>query len=91
MPNKLNVILTETDNPYLKPRLPLAGEIELFELGLHSAIISAVFRVRDEDGRLGAPVEIDNPTFTYDHAAATQAGSLQRAYQSEQQRQRSAP
>lgn len=91
MPNKLNVILTDTDNTYLQPRLPLAGEIELFELGLHSAIITAVFRIREDDGRLSAPVEISNPTFTYDHAAATEAGRLQRAYREAQDRQRSEP
>jgi hypothetical protein len=74
MPNRLNVTLTGTTNPYLAPRLPLDGEIELFEIGLHSALIAAVFRIREADGRLGAPVEIANPEFTYRHSEAVERG-----------------
>lgn len=70
----LNVTLTGTTNPYLIPRLPLDGEIELIEIGLHSAIIAAVFRIRDANGNLGAPVEVKEPEFTYQHAAAAEAG-----------------
>jgi len=60
----LNVILTGTDNPYLKP--PVKGEIELFELGLDGTLIQATFRRLEDNGRLAAPVEVKNPTFTYD-------------------------
>lgn len=73
MPNRLNVTLTGTTNPYLAPRLPLDGELELFEIGLHSALISAVFRIRDANGNLGAPVTVAEPEFTYQHAHAQRA------------------
>ena len=74
MPNQLLVTLTGTDNPYLKPRLPLVGMLELFEIGTHGLLISAVFRTRLTDAEradgivkaeFGAPVEVKNPVFTY--------------------------
>lgn len=78
MPNRLNVVLTGTDNPYLADRLPLAGEIELFEIGTSGTIISGVFRIRGEDGRLGAPVQIANPDFAYTHQAVVASARLGR-------------
>lgn len=63
---RMNVTLTATDNGFLSPRLPLRGEIELFELGRDGSLVNAVFRVLHDDGSLGLPVEIANPVFTYD-------------------------
>jgi hypothetical protein len=70
----LLVTLTGTDNPYLRPRLPLEGMLELFEIGTHGRLISAVFRARLTDAErelgqvkveFGAPVDVKNPAFTY--------------------------
>lgn len=63
---RFNVTLTGTSNPYLAGRLPARGEIEVFEVGSRGRLISAVFRVQDEGGRLGAPVVVKDPAFAYD-------------------------
>lgn len=63
---RLNVTLTGTANQYLTDRLPLRGEIELFELGVNGRLINAVFRILSDDGRLGTPVTIAEPSFWYD-------------------------
>ena len=74
MPRTLLVTLTGTDNPYLRPRLPLEGMLELFEIGTHGRLISAVFRARLTDAEreagpvkvpFGAPVEVKHPVFIY--------------------------
>lgn len=65
--HKLNVTLHDTSNPYLKPRLPLRGELEVYEMTVTSDISpgGAVFRALGEDGRLGAPAEVRDIVFTY--------------------------
>lgn len=62
---KLRVTLTGTSNEYLAPRLPLKGELEVFETSLLGGIIKAVFR---EDGGSGGPAEVRDIEFTYSEA-----------------------
>lgn len=69
------VTLTGTANPYLQPRLPLVGLLELFEIGTDGRVITAVFREQMPEGELEervaaggfppGPVVVDEPVFTY--------------------------
>lgn len=64
----LLVLLTDTDNPYLRPRLPLVGLLTVNEMGTHHKIINASFRVADDPRTLdgfSAPVQVKRPVFTY--------------------------
>ena len=66
MSNKLKVTLTGGGNEYLK--YPVNGILELFEIGIHHEIISAVFRVARPEGigiSYGAPVRVAAPQFVY--------------------------
>ena len=63
----LKVRLLNSDNEYLT--YPALGVIEIQEIGVTNEIINAVFRQIGKDGRLGAPVEVRNPTFIYYRAA----------------------
>jgi len=73
--NQLLVTLTGTINPYLQPRLPLVGMLELFEIGTNGKLITAVFREQISDERRAelaatggfppGPAVVDNPVFTY--------------------------
>lgn len=69
MANELFVTLTSSDNKYLT--YPCRGWLELFELGNDGSVIIGVFRqLKSEENHLaigGAPVEVRNPMFTYDH------------------------
>jgi hypothetical protein len=74
---RLNVLLTGASNTYLD--LPVKGEIELFELGVHGRLVNAVFRRLGEDGRLSAPVEVRHPVFTYSPAIDVEIGLARQA------------
>lgn len=73
--NQLLVTLTGTTNPYLQPRLPLVGMLELFEIGTNGKLITAVFREQisvEQRADLAAaggfppgPAVVANPVFTY--------------------------
>lgn len=61
---EIDIMLTGTSNPYLKPELPLAGRLQILEAGTDGRIIHAVFRVREGD-KLSAAVEVPDAEFTY--------------------------
>lgn len=65
--HRIRVVLTHTSNPYLAPHLPLAGELEVFEMNLRGHVINskAVFRVANPDGTLSAPAEVRDIAYTY--------------------------
>lgn len=67
--HKIRVVLTATSNPYLAGRLPLAGELEVFETTVDHFVMpnGAVFRVAKPDGTLGAPVEVRDIAYLYDN------------------------
>jgi hypothetical protein len=64
---KIRVVLTATSNAFLADRLPLAGELEVFEMTTDGRITpgKAVFRIANPDGTLSAPVHVDDIEFTY--------------------------
>lgn len=75
--HKIRVTLTATSNTYLADRLPLTGELEVFEMNLvgHVQPGGAVFREELEDGRLAAPVEVRDIAYTYTSPGAATAAS----------------
>lgn len=64
---RIAVTLLATSNPYVSPTLPARGLLELSEIGTDGTLISAVWRALAPDGSYGAPVEVDDPAFTYVH------------------------
>lgn len=60
---RLKVTLIDSDNKYLN--YPCDGIIQILETGIDESIINAVFMLKDEDGRIKAPVVIKNPLFAY--------------------------
>lgn len=68
---RLRVVLTATSNPYLAPRLPLAGELEVFETSVNHVILpsAATFREARPDGTLGSPAQVRDIEFVYANRA----------------------
>ncbi|MFC0547086.1 hypothetical protein [Kutzneria chonburiensis] len=66
---RMRVTLTGTTNPYLQPRLPLVGDIEVLEVGNTGQIIKAGFRELENDGGFAALVEVAEPSFAYAHGS----------------------
>lgn len=65
--HRIRVVLTHTSNPYLAPRLPLAGELEVFEMNTVGHVMNnkVVFREAKPDGTLGTPVSVSDIAYTY--------------------------
>lgn len=65
--HRTRVTLLATSNPYLAPRLPLAGEVEVFETSTHGHPLpgKVVFRELLAGGRLGAPAHVDDIAYVY--------------------------
>lgn len=68
---KLRVVLTATSNPFLAPRLPLAGELEVFETSVDNVILpnATIFRAARPDGTLGGPAQVRDIAFVYANRA----------------------
>jgi hypothetical protein len=60
----LVVTLTKSENEFLS--YPVKGVLRLPEQGTHLGVFSGVFHCLNEDGSLGAPVEVRHPEFTFD-------------------------
>lgn len=60
----LIVTLTGSENEYLT--YPVKGVIRFCEQGMDLSIIYAVFHRMDDEGRLGPPVTVSKPKFTFD-------------------------
>lgn len=65
--HKVRITLTATSNPTLADRLPVDGELEVFEMNSdgHVQPHSTVFRAAEPDGTLAAPVEVRDIAYTY--------------------------
>ncbi len=59
----LNVTLHATSNRYLQ--LPCNGQLQVLEAGTDGSVIHAVFRRREPDGSLSAPVEVRDARWSY--------------------------
>lgn len=60
----LPVVLEDSGNEYI--RHPARGVIRFAEQGVDLSIIQAAFHQIGADGRLGPPVRVPRPRFTYD-------------------------
>lgn len=59
----LTVELLSSKNEYISH--PAKGLIQISEIGTGGQVICAVFRELGNDGRLGAPVVVKEPSFKY--------------------------
>jgi hypothetical protein len=66
--HKIRVVLTATSNPFLAPRLPLAGELEVYETSITHHVMpnAAVFREARPGGALGGPASVTDIAYVYD-------------------------
>lgn len=67
--HKIRVVLIATSNPHIAPRLPLAGELEVFETTVNHFVTPgrAIFREANADGSLCAPAEVRDIAYVYDN------------------------
>lgn len=59
----LPVVLADSANKFIT--YPAVGVLTIMEQGTDLSIIVAVFRHLEDDGRLGVPVEVRRPRFSF--------------------------